>query len=917
MTFHLWNFAGVLFVLLTLTLAFGLACGREEEGTPPDSAQMPIGSTTPAGNSTGRDEGSVRQGNATPAQTATSTPLASFADEAIDGDYDYDDDGLIEVRTLAQLHAMRLDPKSTGLIHAGREQYFEAFPGTGGQSGCPNQICTGYELAAHLDFDTNGNGEADQGDDYWNDGAGWEPLTLSGGATFDGNGYAIFNLYINGHDSDLVEIGLFSQNAGEINNVLLEGVHVKGPGNVASLVYNNSGTISGSTVKGKVTSSGAGAGGLVYTNSGTISSSTVKGKVTSSGAGAGGLVYTNIGIIERSVFNGEVLAPTSAGGLAVENQEGATITRSRAHGVVTAFLKHWRVVSPRGDIRDLSEDVGNVIGGLVATNSGTINSSVAANDVSGINAVGGLVGHNLGTIDGNRAVGTVSGNKNVGGLVGTNGHRLTPTTGGNVIFGPSAISSAQALGDVFGRVNVGGLVGFAQAGRSIVENSHARGRVTGSRYVGGLIGLNQGAVRGSGANGNITGSENVGGLVGHNDHSPRSFRASITRSRANGNVIGISNVGGLVGYNKGSIAESTASGDVAGNAYRGGLVGVNDRGTIEGSEESGTVSLNEAPGLQADKDVLTSLGLSANDVLFNEHGRVIAILGGKEISLSSEIAKLDDLEHLEVTVSGQLPPELGNLASLQALGMKVTGGGQAGSSIPPELGNLANLKSLHLSGNGLKGSIPPELGNLAELESLHLSGKRLTGDIPQELGKLSNLYVLGIWGPSGCIPENLESVYVKLGESPFCTGPVKTPVPTNQATTSSATTHPTPEGTATPAVSAGTPSPLTAAFSDPPVSHDGRNPFTFELSFSEEFELSYVTLRDHAFTVNGGEVIQARRLDKPGNIRWEIGVRPDSDDSVTVVLPATADCAAEGAICTSDGRRLSSRLELTVPGSER
>ena len=38
---------------------------------------------------------------------------------------------------------------------------------------------------------------------------------------------------------------------------------------------------------------------------------------------------------------------------------------------------------------------------------------------------------------------------------------------------------------------------------------------------------------------------------------------------------------------------------------------------------------------------------------------------------------------------------------------------------------------------------------------------------------------------------------------------------------------------------------------DAPDSHDGQTAFTFELHFSEEFSISYKTLRDHAFTVTG------------------------------------------------------------------
>ena len=108
------------------------------------------------------------------------------------------------------------------------------------------------------------------------------------------------------------------------------------------------------------------------------------------------------------------------------------------------------------------------------------------------------------------------------------------------------------------------------------------------------------------------------------------------------------------------------------------------------------------------------------------------------------------------------------------------------------------------------------------------------------------------------------------------------------------------------------PAPLTAQFLDTPPSHDGQTAFTFELRLSEEFELSYVTLRDHAFTVTGGAVAGARRLDPTGNTRWEITVRPDGDGEVTVVLPATEDCEDQGAICTGDGRPLSNRTELTV-----
>ena len=113
--------------------------------------------------------------------------------------------------------------------------------------------------------------------------------------------------------------------------------------------------------------------------------------------------------------------------------------------------------------------------------------------------------------------------------------------------------------------------------------------------------------------------------------------------------------------------------------------------------------------------------------------------------------------------------------------------------------------------------------------------------------------------------------------------------------------------------------PLTAAIHDAPESHDGEKRFTFELRFSEDpkEDFSYKTLRDHAFTVTRGTVAGARRLDGDSdtrNIKWEISITPDSNADVTVELPATEDCDAQGAICTADGTMLSSPLKFTVEG---
>ena len=112
-----------------------------------------------------------------------------------------------------------------------------------------------------------------------------------------------------------------------------------------------------------------------------------------------------------------------------------------------------------------------------------------------------------------------------------------------------------------------------------------------------------------------------------------------------------------------------------------------------------------------------------------------------------------------------------------------------------------------------------------------------------------------------------------------------------------------------------TPTPLTATVHNVPQSHGG-NAFWFELRFSEDVDLGFATLRDEAMTVSGGLVTNARRVTKGSNTAWEIRINPISASStVNVVLPATTDCAAQGAVCTVGGKKLSTNLDFTVPSS--
>ena len=108
--------------------------------------------------------------------------------------------------------------------------------------------------------------------------------------------------------------------------------------------------------------------------------------------------------------------------------------------------------------------------------------------------------------------------------------------------------------------------------------------------------------------------------------------------------------------------------------------------------------------------------------------------------------------------------------------------------------------------------------------------------------------------------------------------------------------------------------PLTASFANVPTDHDGSTSFTFTLSFSENVEAGYARIRDHAFTVTGGDIDNAVRVTQGSNQSWTLHVDPDDNGAISITLPETSDCDATGAICTDDDRKLSHPTSATVAG---
>ena len=75
--------------------------------------------------------------------------------------------------------------------------------------GCPDG-CTGYELAADLDFDDPASYASGEVKGSWTSGEGWLRIGSEGSnfaTVFDGGGHIVSNLYVNRVDNDVA--GLF------------------------------------------------------------------------------------------------------------------------------------------------------------------------------------------------------------------------------------------------------------------------------------------------------------------------------------------------------------------------------------------------------------------------------------------------------------------------------------------------------------------------------------------------------------------------------------------------------------------------------------------------------------------------------------------------------------------------------------
>ena len=231
-------------------------------------------------------------------------------------DYDKDNDGLIDVGSLAQLNAMRWDLDGDGNPDSATNtaDYLLAFPdrdaATSTRMGCPSGNCGGYELRASLAFPASGPFA-----DWIPIGVHFDPFNT----VFDGNGRTLTGLTVNADGGE--NLGLFG--------VLGARGVIRDVGIIAPNVRATAGNQDAGGLVGKVLSGGR------------IDTSYVRGgsiTVALHSSVGGGLAGFNDGAIRASYATATVSADPGVGvvitgGLVGWNDSGRIIA-SYAAGVV-------------------------------------------------------------------------------------------------------------------------------------------------------------------------------------------------------------------------------------------------------------------------------------------------------------------------------------------------------------------------------------------------------------------------------------------------------------------------------------------------------------------------------------------------------------------------------------------------------
>lgn len=109
--------------------------------------------------------------------------------------------------------------------------------------------------------------------------------------------------------------------------------------------------------------------------------------------------------------------------------------------------------------------------------------------------------------------------------------------------------------------------------------------------------------------------------------------------------------------------------------------------------------------------------------------------------------------YFNTDLSGPIPNELGNIATLETIELGKT---NISGTLPDSLKNLGNLQSFSIESTQISGQFPDWILNLSNLSLIRLAGTKLEGWIPSGLSRLTKLSLLDVAGTYLCEPTDQE-----------------------------------------------------------------------------------------------------------------------------------------------------------------
>ncbi|HOW29680.1 MAG TPA: GLUG motif-containing protein [archaeon] len=274
-----------------------------------------------------------------------------------------------------------------------------------------------YKLANDIDLDIS----------PYNTGSGWTPIgTLASpfNGRLEGNGYKIYNLYINNSATDYVGLFGATDRYAQLSDIILEDINIIGKNYTGGITGNqNYGLITRSNTTGYITGYDYVGGIAGKSNYATISYSN-SNLIISAHDYVGGFVgYMGSGLITTSYSDSNISGNQKIGGI-IGSASGSYNT--------TAKISYCY---SKGNVSGTSSYIGGIAGHI--TTGFRIEDSYSTNSIIGLSRVGGLVGYMYSEVSGLPATvyrsysnGSVFGSgSNIGGLIGYSSGYITVSNG--------------------------------------------------------------------------------------------------------------------------------------------------------------------------------------------------------------------------------------------------------------------------------------------------------------------------------------------------------------------------------------------------------------------------------------------------------------------------------------------------------